>query len=187
MRRILLLALLLIPIRVQAQTCVDPTPHILTDGYCEDGQWIPGLVSKATYWRTPPQFFSTRALFQARGLLEETARDAGYDGKENYIALLPPITAGWKAFIQAPSSSEWIPVRVVDVVKREDEYLEAVDMRAGLELSYALAEQLGDLNPPYLSGVKVCICDDHPDLLCVGTPVDFTAWYRSVLSFEGAV
>lgn len=143
------------------------------------------MVSRETYNAIPPFDFTTRALYQAKGVLEETAREKGYDGSEDYIALLPPVTAGWKAFIRVPGG-EWIPTRVVDVVRREDEYLEAVWMHSGLELSYTLAARLGDLTPPYLSGVRVCITDNHPERACPEgrTPPDFTDWFRSVLRFE---
>jgi hypothetical protein len=196
LRRLALLVLFLLPCPAQAQACegqqvvYEGDLSVLRGGYCQMGLRIPGLVSKRTYFTTPPQFFSTRALYQAEGVMEETARSKGYDGLEDYVALMPPMMDGAHAFIQPPNTGYWIPVRVVDAVKRQDYYLETVWMSSGIELSYSLAERLGVIGMTnengdrYMWGLKVCIANEHPDDVCTGEPVDYTAWFRTILSFD---
>jgi hypothetical protein len=190
--------LLMVPPALLAQGCgggsIAPNTELqfLEHGYCFEGYWIPGLVSRRTYNAIPPTYFQGRALYQERGVMEETARIKGYDGTEHYIALLPPVTAGWGGFIQMPGSSDWIPVRVVDVVKREHYYFQAMYNHAAMELSYTLAEQLGviDMFTPHMGkfawGVKFCATDHDPAAACQGEPPLFEDWFKDNLSFGTA-
>lgn len=159
------------------------------NGYCQMGLLIPGLVSERTYNTPPPQHFTTRALYQAEGVMEATARLNGFDGTEDYIALMPPMTRGWHVFLRRNPAEVWRGVRVVDVVKREDYYMSSILMHSGVELSWTLATEWGvqgltnAQGDRYLWGLELCIANERPDDFCTGEAVDYEAWLRSILTF----
>lgn len=161
----------------------------LVDGYCVLGWVIPGLITKSFYYTPPPQHFITRALYQSRLLIEETAAIKGYSGGEDYVAMLSPATAGWKAFIRIVGTPDYLPVRVVDSVRREH-MAYALYTRGGIELSYALAERMGVLNWSNEDGsrypdTEVCIADANPEAVCAGEATDFYQWMLDNLRFVG--
>jgi hypothetical protein len=148
-------------------------------------------VSRQTYNSIPPQFVECRAVYQAKNLLEETARDHKYSGDEDYIAFVMPAAIGWHGFIQMPDDATWYPVRVADVSRREDLYMEAVYMGACIELNYDMAQLLGVVDhinadgSRYVWGVRFCAAEANPELVCTGAPTSFVGWFKSILRFEG--
>lgn len=159
-------------------------------GYCLFSWWIPGMVSRSSYYMTPPQNFKTRWLYQDPGLIEETAAMGSYDGTEDYIALMSPSALGWKAFLWHPETEQWVPVRVVDSVKREHEWYHVVLQNSGGELSYDLAERFNNIDWVNEDGSRyrtltLCITDFHPEQQCSTNPeLDFEAWFVNHLTWE---
>lgn len=154
------------------------------------GFTIPGMITYQTWQTPPPIYFSTRALWQRDGLLEETARTHGYDGTEEYVALISPSTAGWKVWLKPPNASTWIPARVVDYARREHAWFHSIPQHSGIEISGRLAEEWGveqmrDPRGAYMWGLLVCVTDYDPDAVCTGTPVDYERWFASIATFEG--
>lgn len=162
----------------------------LEGGYCVLGGWyIPGLVTKSFYYTPPPQHFITRALYQSEHLLEESASLHGYSGDEDYVALLSPSTAGWKAFVRIVGTADYVPVRVVDSVRREH-MAYALYTRSGVELSYALAERLGAIEWQNADGsrypdTEICIADANPEAVCATEATDFYRWMLTNIRFVG--
>lgn len=186
--RLLLAALLLLPLPLHAAPCAaGQTDTATPSGYCAYGYWIPGEITLGAYLLPPPTYFSTRTLYYAQGLMEETARIKGYDMQENYCALLSPAAVGWRIWIRLPGQ-DWIPCRVVDDVARDDYWFHAVIDHSGIEISYALAQQLGVidwLNPDgsRYPALDVCATESDPNGVCTGTPMDYEAWFMANVDF----
>lgn len=199
---LLILLSLLIARLVRAQDCaitVDASGwhddfSLLVNGYCYDGYAIPGLVSRTTYNAVQPTHSSTRALYQAEGVIDETARLNGMtmDGVEGYVSLMSPSMAGWKLFIRRDAQSEWIAVRNVDSVKREHMYFHLVNEESGIELSYELADRLGVITQVnadksrYLYGLEMCLTESDPQSVCSDTAQDLTTWFLDTLVWARA-
>ncbi len=164
----------------------------LIDGYCVEGRYTPDLITREFYNQSPPNVFETRALYQSEGLLEETAalNQLRWDDKRGLIALMSPATVGWAMNIQLPESSEWIPVIQADNVKREHYYDHVIWNQSGLELNYALAQELGVIErvnedgSRYRYGVKVCIYGNALD--CTDDPISFVDWFKDNVRYSSA-
>lgn len=184
----ILLLTVLLPFTVQAQTCAPgQTDKASPDGYCEYGWWIPGQITLGSYLLPPPTFFETRTYYYAEGLMEETAALKGYDGSEDYVALLSPACVGCRIWIRLPGN-DWRPVRVVDDVARDDYYYHAVYTHSGMEVSYKLAQELGIIDWINEDGsrypaLQVCVAESDPVGVCTGDPVDYEAWFESIVDF----
>ncbi len=157
------------------------------DGYCAYGYWTPGELTLGAYLRPAPTHFSTRALYYSPGLMEETAALKGYDGTEDYIALLSPSMVGDRVWIRMPGG-DWIPVRVVDDVDRWFYYFHAVNDGSGIEVSNRLAKRLGIIDWMNADGsryptVEVCVTESDPNGVCADAPIGFTTWFLSIADY----
>jgi hypothetical protein len=164
----------------------------LREGYLVDDTvdlWLtPGLPSRHTYYTPSPVHFSTRALWQNRGVMQASARYNGVDLSDvaGGIALMSPTDVGRFAFVRA-HGGDWTATRVGDTVNRLHLYYHVATVRSAVELSYELAEQLGVLGYNAHGGVgawefEVCVSNDLS--ACAGAPIPYTDWFLSVLRFE---
>ena len=163
----------------------------LQGGYCVDGYWTPGLITDETYRERPPMHTVTRALYQRKGLIEQTAeiRKLTMDGVEGYISLLSPTVLGWTVWIRPLGEREWVATRNVDGADRAHVYFHTVTMGSGLELSYELAERFDNINWVNPDGTRyrqfeVCLSADAPEIECAGDPIDFTGWFLDNVEYE---
>lgn len=170
--------------------CNDHTPDNQYDGYCLLDTWIPGMITDETWHTQPPQNYTTRWLHQSQNVMEWTAKLKGYDGTEDYLALLSPSTAGQHAFLWIPELQEWHSKRVVDVAAKEHMWYHAIPLHSGGELSWADALRYGNdtwVNPNGMRyrWLTICITDHSPDLVCSTAPdLDHEDWFQSIASFE---
>lgn len=171
----------------------------LVGGYCNwDGLHTPGLITESFYWTPTPQNIITRAVFQNAGVIEATAALKSIDLSDvdgNGIAFYTPSMAGWKVWLMPPDTNDWslsVPARIVDVDTRVETDYHVFWMRSGLELNYRLAQEWGV--PDYVQPngdrypmIRVCVTNDHPEIICAGEPVELRQWYIDNARFVGGL
>lgn len=166
----------------------------LVDGYLLDDSanlWFtPGLITWQTYRRQAPQFFSTRAIYQSRGVMEATAQYNGVNLSDvaGGIALIACTDVGRTAWIQPPGG-HWLKTRVADCTHRLHSYFHVAYVQSAVELQYSLAEQLNATGYNTRGGVgiwglNVCMVEAHPESICMGHAPDFTDWWLGAVDFE---
>lgn len=162
----------------------------LVDGYCmgdpSGGQWwVPGLIDWRMYSNTQsPQHFTTRALWQAQGVIEETAgiRGMKLDDVFDGVSLLLPSDVGRTGWVRVPGG-QWYRVRSADAAAREHLWYHVFIVHSGIELGYELAQELGAMGGG-LWNLEVCMTEGDPNASCTGQPADFEDWFRTVLRYE---
>lgn len=170
----------------------DGDESLLYDGYTVDGHFTPGYITRATWYLPPPKHFTTRALYQVRGLIDETARIRGIDTSDvdGLVSLMSPSALGWTMYVRPVETERWWRVRNTDGVGIAHYYFHAVTLDSGIELSYELAEAMDVIEWINDDGtryryVEVCITDAFPDESCPGAPVDFAEWFLDVVRYVG--
>lgn len=161
----------------------------LREGYCmgdpSGGVWfVTGLIAWQTYQTPSPVHFTTRALWQSRGVIEMSSAYHGVDLSDVFdgVALMSPADVGRTAWVRVPGGP-WYKVRSGDAAAREHLWYHVFIVHSGIELGYELALELGAPGGG-LWGLEVCVTEGNPDLVCAGVPVDYETWFRTVLRYE---
>lgn len=205
MRQILIGFLMMIPASVAAQGDCSGFPVVtfrgwegdlsaLRSGFCvrdESGNlfWQEGLPDWDSH-NALPDHFQTRAIWQARGVIEQTAALNNVDlgGYEGAVALNSCASVGSSVYVRRNASERWIEVVVADCVKREHLEYHTVAVESGIELQWELAEMLGiTTHVNEWGGVGMYgfeICTGLPLVDCAGAPVDYTEWYLERVRYE---
>ena len=139
--------------------------------------WTPRLLTYG-FWDATPLVFSTRAIWQADGVIEATAAMKGIDLSDvaGGIAINSCAHDGETAWLTFPDAHS-IETRIVDCAYREHVYYRTRSLHSALEVSYDIAEQNGILtHVPEgggvgMFGVVVCIRDTLAE--CIDAPVDY--------------
>lgn len=166
----------------QWEGVIPPMPQ----GFCIDGYYFESLIA-FTFWRdtVQPTFFKTRFLYQAPGVIDETAHERGLtlDGVEGYIALYTPAVLGYKLWIRPDAASPWIAMRDADSAAQVHAQYHVEALKSGVEVSWEIAEAWGiptmvTVQGRYLWDGQVCITEVHPELVCTGEPTDLVEWFK---------
>jgi hypothetical protein len=205
LRKLILSLLLILPASAVAQADCNGFPIVtfsgwsgemaaLRHGFCVQDEtgalyWQDGLPDWNSH-NQMPVYFQTRAIWQSRGVIEQTAALNGVDLTpfDGAVALNSCALVGSTVYVRQNATERWIEVVVADCVKRDHLHYHTVAVESGIELQWELAEALGvtthinEWGGVGMYGFEVCL--GLPMVDCIGTPVDYTDWYLEHVMYE---
>lgn len=161
----------------------------LLDGFCvDDGVdlWHQEGVPTWHSHNAVPDYFTTRAIWQNRGVIEASAAYNGLvlDGFDGAVALNSCAMVGSTVWVRKNASEPFLRTIVADCSQVVHVYFHTVYVDSGIELSYELAEHYGmfEADTVGLYGFEVCTVESVS--LCVGDPVDYRDYFLENLEFR---
>ena len=165
-----------------------------------DESWVPGYVSRDTWFMPAPIWSEGKAVYYAPGVMEATAayRDLDLTGYMDGVAMASPADIGRDVWLKLPDGEWEGPYLVVDCAKRGDIYPITVGRGEVVEVGFRTAERWGMVN--YTGGNSWEVFDHviegtqvsfvYPDLLDFPTApemVDFPDWWLEKAEFTNRV
>lgn len=162
--------------------------NALLGGFCVDDTqnlyYQPGLPTWQSH-NGVPLYFTTRAIWQAQGVIERTAAFNGVnlDGYEGAVALNSCAMVGNTVWVRRNATERWIRAIDADCSANAHVYYHAVAVGSGIELSYQLAEAFGEFDTPGIGLYGFEVCTGNPDSDCLSNPVDYSQWFLENVQF----
>lgn len=169
--------------------------------YWYDDNWVPGMVTVATWFRSAPLYSFAGATFYAPYVMEGTARWRGFNlaGYLDGVSLMSPSDIGATVWLKRPGGQWEGPYLVVDCAARNDIYSTITSRHEIVEVGFETAKRWGMVVPKETGGwrtahwtipnveviksraLPIWAQNDSPER---PEPTDFVAWWKSQVMFS---